>query len=187
MTEETRLCLDDAREGMENAINHLDRTFHKIRAGKASPEMLESVSVDYYGTPTPISQVANINTPDPKQITVQPWEKAMLAPIEKAILNANLGFNPQNNGELIRISIPALTEERRRELVKQCKQEAENAKVSIRSIRKTANDMAKELKEDGTPEDAVKKLESDIQDLTNKFGKKTDELLAIKEAEIMTV
>ena len=153
MSEEAQMCLDEAREGMEDALSHLEREFHKIRAGKASPQMLEGIKVDYYGTMTPIEQTANINTPDPRQIIIQPWDKSILGDIEKAIMNANLGFNPKNEGEVLRISVPPLTEERRLELVKQAKGEAENSRISIRNTRRSANDLVKSLEKDGLPED----------------------------------
>ncbi len=187
MTEESMMVLEDAEESMQKALEHLEREFHKIRAGKASPQMLQGVKVDYYGVLTPIEQTANINTPDPRQIIVHPWDKSMVPTIEKAILAANLGFNPKNEGEILRIIVPAITEERRRELAKQAKGEAENSKISIRNIRRTANDMAKDLEKDGTPEDDVKKLQEKIQELTNDFVKKTDEVFEAKENEIMTV
>lgn len=187
MTDECRLCLDEASESMEHALTHLEKEFHKIRAGKANPQMLEGVKVDYYGTLTPIDQISNINTPDPRQITIQPWEKNQLAPIEKAIMAANLGFNPQNNGELIRINVPPLTEERRKELVKRAKVEVEAAKVAIRNIRRNANEEAKKFEKDGIPEDEIKFLEKEIQDVTNKFIDKVDKLFDLKEKDIMTV
>lgn len=187
MTDDCLLCLEEAREEMQNAISHLEREFHKIRAGKASPDMLDSIKIDYYGVITPLNQVANISTPDPRQIIVQPWDKGMLDTIDKAIQAANLGFNPVNNGEVLRIGVPALTEERRKDLVKQTKSETENSKISIRNIRRTANDQAKKLKNEGTPEDDVKKLEEEIQELTNDHVKKIDILLEAKEKDIMTV
>jgi len=187
MNEEIRFVLDEAEEGMQNAIGHLDKEFQKIRAGKASPAMLDGVRVDYYGAMTGIDQVSNINTPDPRQIIVQPWEKAMLVPIEKAILAANLGFNPQNNGEVLRISVPPLTEERRKDLVKKAKAEVENAKVTIRGIRRSALDSGKKLEKDGTPEDEIKQLEKDVQMLTDKYIDKVDKLFEMKEKDIMTV
>ncbi len=187
MTEEIEFCLDEAKEGMSNSLDHLEKEFQKIRAGKSSPQMLDGVKIDYYGSISPLSQVANITTPDPRQIIVQPWDKSMLAPIEKAILTANLGFNPQNNGEILRISVPALTEQRRKELVKMAKTESENCKVSIRNIRRAANDEGKQLKKDGAAEDLIKKLEEDVQKLTNEYIKKVDELFAEKEKDILTV
>src|SRR5690606_16182324 len=185
--EELDFIMDSAKESMENSLIHLDRSFLNIRAGKASPAMLGSVKVDYYGSQTPLSQVANVNTPDARTLTVTPWEKAMLQPIEKAIMIANLGFNPMNNGENIIINIPALTEERRRDLVKQAKAEAEDAKIGVRNARKDANTEIKKLEKEGTSEDVCKKAEDDIQELTNAYIKKIDDLLAHKEAEIMKV
>ncbi len=187
MTDDCLSCLEEAREEMQNALSHLEREFHKIRAGKASPDMLDSIKIDYYGVITPLNQAANISTPDPRQIIVQPWDKGLLDTIDKAIQAANLGFNPVNNGEVLRIGVPALTEERRKDLVKQTKNEAENSKISIRNIRRTANDQAKKLKNEGTPEDDVKKLEDEIQELTNDHVKKIDNLLDAKEKDIMTV
>ena len=187
MTDDCLLCLEEAREEMQNAISHLEREFHKIRAGKSSPDMLDSIKIDYYGVITPLHQAANINTPDARQIIVQPWDKGLLDTIDKAILAANLGFNPVNNGEILRIAVPALTEERRKDLVKQAKNEAENSKISIRNIRRTANDQAKKLKNEGTTEDEIKKLEDEIQELTNDHVKKIDNFLEAKEKDIMTV
>jgi ribosome recycling factor len=187
MNEESQFVLDEATEGMENTIVHLERDFHKIRAGKASPDMLEDVRFDYYGAMTPLNQAANINTPDSRLIVVQPFDKNMLSVMEKAIQAANLGFNPQNNGEVLRIQVPPITEQRRRDLVKQAKNEAENAKVAIRNIRRSANDEAKQLKKDGLPEDEAKKLEDDIQKLTDKYAKKIDDLFEAKEKDLMAV
>jgi ribosome recycling factor len=187
MTEESQFCLDEAKEGMEHAMLHLDREFHKIRAGKANPQMLDGVRIDYYGAMSPIENIANISTPDPRQIVIQPWEKNMISVIEKAILAANLGFNPQNNGEIIRIAVPPLTEERRKDLAKRAKAEAENAKVSIRNIRRSAMDTAKKLEKDGIPEDEVKVLEKEIQDITNHYIDNVDKQYIIKEKDIMTV
>ena len=177
MNEEVDFVLDSAKENMDKAMVHLEKSFAKIRAGKASPIMLSTVKVDYYGSPTPLSQVANVNTTDARTISVQPWEKNMLQEIEKAITNANLGFNPMNNGDLIIINVPPLTEERRRDLVKQAKAEAEDA-------RQEAN---KEIKVLELPEDVAKDAEASVQELTNKYSKKIDELLTVKEAEIMKV
>ncbi|MFD2601683.1 MULTISPECIES: ribosome recycling factor [Flavobacterium] len=185
--EEIDFILDSAQESMNNSIAHLEKEFLNIRAGKASPAMLGGVFVDYYGSQTPLSQVANVNTPDARTITVTPWEKSMLQPIEKAIMIANLGFNPMNNGDNIIISVPPLTEERRRDLVKQAKAEAEDAKIGIRNVRKDANNDIKKLEKDGVSEDACKGAEESVQDLTNSFIKKIDELLVVKEAEIMKV
>jgi ribosome recycling factor len=185
--EETKNCIELTKEGMNQVVLFFDKEVQKIRAGKASPQMLEGLKVDYYGNPTPIEQVGNISTPDARQIIIQPWERTMLQPMEKAILAANLGFTPQNNGEFIRIVIPSPTEERRKELVKKTKQEAEQAKVSIRNVRRTANETAKKLKDSGTPEDEIKKLETDIQKFTDEFIVKIDKIAEAKEKEIMTI
>lgn len=187
MNEEMNLCLQETKEGMQKAIEHLKKEYGKLKAGKSSPDMLDGVMVDYYGTNTPISQVANIHTPDPRQIIVQPWEKSMLGNIEKAIQAANLGFNPQNNGEILRIIVPMLTEERRKELVGKAKNEAENAKISLRSVRKSSLDYAKSLKNDGLPEDEHKRLEDKIQEINNEFNEKVDSIFEIKEKDILTV
>ena len=162
MNEEIELILEEAKDQMQAAMSHLEKAFAKIRAGKASPIMLSTVQVDYYGSMTPLSQVANVNTPDARTLAVQPWEKSMLQEIEKAILNANLGFNPMNNGDLIIISVPPLTEERRRDLVKQAKAESEDAKIGVRSARQEAN---KELKKLEISEDVLKDTEADVQEL----------------------
>jgi len=185
--EEIDFILDSAKESMDGSIAHLEKEFLNIRAGKATPAMLGGVFVDYYGSQTPLSQVANINVPDARTITIQPWEKAMLHPIEKAIMIANLGFNPMNNGDNIIINVPALTEERRRDLAKQAKAEAEDAKIGVRNVRKDANTDIKKLEKDGVSEDACKGAEESIQELTNSYIKKIDELLVVKEAEIMKV
>jgi len=185
--EEIDFILDSAQESMNGSIAHLEKEFLNIRAGKATPAMLGGVFVDYYGSQTPLSQVANINVPDARTITVQPWEKAMLHPIEKAIMIANLGFNPMNNGDNIIINVPALTEERRRDLAKQAKAEAEDAKIGVRNVRKDANTDIKKLEKDGVSEDACKGAEESIQELTNSYIKKIDDLLVLKEAEIMKV
>lgn len=185
--EEIEFIIDQANESMQGSIAHLEKAFLNIRAGKASPAMLGSVFVDYYGAQTPLSQVANLNVPDARTITLQPYEKSMLHPIEKAIMIANLGFNPMNNGDIIIISVPPLTEDRRRDLAKQAKTEAEDAKVGIRSARKDANNDIKKLEKDGVSEDACKDAEDEVQSLTNNFIKKIDEILFSKEAEIMKV
>ncbi len=187
MTDEIQFILDSAKEQMEKALDHLEAELVKVRAGKASPTMLESISVDYYGTRTPLNQVANVNTADARTLVVQPWEKSMLTPIEKAIMAANLGLNPQNDGVLIRILVPALTEERRRDLVKKAKSEAENAKVVLRTARKDANEELKKLQKNGTPEDEVKSAEVLVQTLTDGYVVKCDKHLEVKEKEIMTV
>lgn len=184
MNEEITFILDTAKEAMDAAIKHLEKQFVNIRAGKASPAMLGSVMVDYYGSQTPLNQVANVNTPDGRTITVQPWEKTMLQEIERGIMIANLGFNPMNNGESIIINVPPLTEERRRELAKQAKAEAEDAKVGIRSARKEANNDIKKL---DVSEDLQKNAEVDVQELTDKYVDKVDSILSVKEKEIMTV
>ncbi|MFH6602434.1 ribosome recycling factor [Maribacter algicola] len=184
MNEEITFILDAAKESMDAAITHLEKEFVKIRAGKASPSMLSNVKVDYYGSQTPLSQVSNINTPDARTISVQPWEKSLLSEIEKAIMNANLGFNPMNNGDLIIINVPPLTEERRIQLVKQAKAEAEDAKVGVRNARQDAN---KEIRELDISEDLEKNAETDVQELTDTYIKKIDNFLGVKEAEIMKV
>lgn len=183
--EDIDLIINEAADSMKKALQHLDRGLLKIRAGRANPAMLEGVRVDYYGSMTPLTQVANVATPDARTLSVQPWEKTLIPDIEKAIMNANLGFNPQNNGEVVIINIPPLTEERRRDLVKQAKAEGEDAKVSIRSARKDANDMLKDL--DGVSEDLVKDAEERVQSLTNKHVTKVDDAIDVKEKEIMTV
>jgi ribosome recycling factor len=184
MDEEMKFIVDSAEERMLLALEHLNKEMLNIRAGKANPIMLSGVKVDYYGTPTPISQVANINSPDGRTLSVQPWEKSMLMEIEKAILVANLGFNPMNNGESIIINIPVLTEERRKELVKLAKAEVENAKISIRTSRKDANT---EIKNSEASEDLQKNFEIDIQNITDKYISKADETFSLKEKEILTV
>jgi ribosome recycling factor len=184
MEDEMNFILDAAKESMEQAVSHLEKEMLNIRAGKANPIMLSTVKVEYYGTPTPLSQVANINTPDARTLTVQPWEKNLLADIEKAILIANLGFNPMNNGESVIINIPPLTEERRRDLAKLAKAESENAKIVIRAARKDAND---EIKKSEASEDVQKNYEIDIQTLTDEFIKNVDEIFSLKEKEILTV
>ena len=184
---DTQQCLKQTKENMNSTVAFFDKELQKIRAGKASPQMLDGIKVDYYGNPTPIDQVANVNTPDAHQIVIQPWERNMLPVIEKAILAANIGVTPQNNGEFIRLVIPAPTEERRKELVKKVKQDAEQTKVAIRNIRRTANDDAKKLKDEGVEEDAIKKLETDIQKATDEAISKVDKILEAKEKEIMTV
>ena len=185
MNEEIEFILESAKEAMGNALTHLEKQFVNIRAGKASPSMLGSVTVDYYGAQTPLTQVANVNTPDGRTITVQPWEKSMLQNIEHAIMVANLGFNPMNNGESVIINVPPLTEERRKELAKQAKSEAEEAKISIRGSRKDANNELKKLSE--ISEDLKKNVETDIQEMTDAKIKKVEALFAAKEKEILKV
>ncbi|WP_428742603.1 ribosome recycling factor [Tenacibaculum sp.] len=184
MTEEIDFILDSAKEAMNDAIEHLVKELRSIRAGKASPAMLANVQVDYYGSATPLGQVANVNTPDARTISIQPWEKNMLHEIEKAIMLANLGFNPMNNGENIIINVPPLTEERRKDLAKQAKAEAEHAKVGVRNARKDANNEIKKL---DVSDDMKKIAEADIQKLTDNFVKEIDDKLVVKEKEIMTV
>lgn len=187
MEEEIEFLLDATKEGMVGAIKHFEKELLRIRAGKANPVMLDTVRVEYYGSMTPLSQVANINTPDARTLSVQPWEKKMITEIERAIMNANLGLNPQNNGEVVMINIPPLTEERRRDLIKSAKAEAEFARVGIRNARKEANDEIKKLGNNGLSEDQVKDLEGEVQELTNKFTADVEKLLEIKEKDIMTV
>ena len=184
MEEEIELIIDSAEEGMQKAISHLNKQLLNIRAGKASPSMLGSVMVEYYGSLTPLNQVANVNAPDARTISVQPFEKGSIPNIEKGILQANLGFNPMNNGDSVIISVPPLTEERRKQLVKQAKAEAEDAKVGVRNDRKTANN---ELKKIDVSEDLQKNAEADIQELTDKYIAKIDSILENKEKEIMTI
>ncbi|MCK5906204.1 MAG: ribosome recycling factor [Flavobacteriales bacterium] len=187
MEEEVAFIIETAKEEMQDSIDHMKKEFVKIRAGKATPTMLNGVMVDYYGSMTPLAQVSNINTPDGRTLSVQPWEKGMIDPIERAIINSNLGFAPMNNGESIIISIPPLTEERRRELSKVAKAESEKAKISVRSHRKDANDEIKKLENDGLSEDIAKDNEQLVQDLTNQYNKTIEELEKKKEGEIMTV
>jgi ribosome recycling factor len=187
MHEDAQFCLEETQEGMLLAVSHLEKEFQKIRTGKASPQMLDGIRIDYYGAMTPLDQLSNINTPDAKQIIVQPWDKSVLSLIEKAIMAANLGFNPKNEGEVLRIIVPPLTEERRKDLVKKAKTEAENARVAVRNIRRAANETAKKLEKDGVPEDDIKKLEHDIQETTNTYISKIDKALETKEKDIMTV
>ncbi len=169
------------------AVEHLDKELVKIRAGRANPAMLEGVRVDYYGSEVPLTQVSNINTPDARTIMIQPWEKKMIDPIERAIMAANLGFNPSNNGEHVIIAVPMLTEERRKELVKMAHREGENAKVSIRGARQRAMEAIKKAQKDGLPEDAAKTGEAEVEKVTGNWNKKVDTLIAAKEKEILTV
>jgi len=187
MTEELNFHLEAAKEQMDKAINHLEQELGKLRAGKASPAMLEGITVDYYGTKSPINQVASVNTPDAKSMVIQPWEKSMLEPIEKAILKANIGVTPMNDGELIRINMPPLTEERRKELVKKVGQIAEQTKVSIRNIRRDVNEEIKKLQKNGLPEDAAKTATTNVQGLTDDYTKLVDKHVDAKSEEIMKV
>jgi ribosome recycling factor len=187
MSELIKKQLNDAKALMDKALDHADNELTKIRAGKASPSMLDGITVDYYGTPTPLSQVGNVNTPDARTLVIQPWEKSLLGPIEKAIMEANLGMNPQNDGVIIRINVPPLTEERRRDLVKKVKAEVEVGKVAIRNIRKDANEKIRKLKSDGVSEDEMKTGEGEVQKLTDAYIVKIDQLSDAKEKDIMTV
>ncbi len=187
MTEEVNKVMSHLKELMDKAINHLESELRKIRAGKASPSMLDGIMVEAYGSMSPLSQMANIATPDARSITVQPWDKTILADVEKAIFASNLGITPQNDGEMVRLNIPPLTQERRKELVKQTKKEAEHAKVGLRNARKWANDEIKKLNKDGLSDDLAKDAEAKVQDTTNSYGKKVDELIGLKEKEIMSI
>lgn len=180
-------CISKGKEKMNKAIAHLEEELRNFRAGKANPAIFNNVMVDYYGSPTPVPQVASITVPDAKTILIQPWEKKMISNIEKAIFDANIGYTPVNNGEQIRINIPPLTEERRRELVKKAKAEGENAKLSVRSARRDVVDAHKKFQKEGLPEDVCKDAEANIQKETDLFNKKIDEIIAAKEKEIMTV
>ena len=187
MIEELSMIYDEFKEANQKSLNHLENELLKIRAGKASPAMLNSVMVEYYGSMTPLQQVANVNTIDARTIVVQPLEKPLINDIAKGIINANLGLNPQSNGEQLIIAVPPLTEERRRDLVKRAKTEAENAKIGIRNNRKDALDMIKDLKSEGLSEDMSKDAEEEVQKITNSYIKKVDELLELKEKDIMTI
>ncbi|HET7898932.1 MAG TPA: ribosome recycling factor [Flavisolibacter sp.] len=186
-TEDVSSIHAHAEDSMKKAINHLEAELVKIRAGKANPQMLDGIMVDYYGSPMPISQVGNISVLDARTLTIQPWEKNMLQPIERAIINSNIGINPQNDGNIIRMFLPPLTEERRRELVKRCQNEGEHSKVAIRNIRRDAIESIKKAQKNGLSEDAAKDAEADIQDLTNRFINLVDKHLGSKEKEIMAV
>jgi len=185
--EEIEFILEEAKESMDKAISFLSSELTKIRAGKASPDMLAGVSVEYYGAMTPLSQVSSVNTPDARTLVIKPFEKSILNDIERAIMNSDLGLNPQNDGDIIRISVPALTEERRRDLVKKSKSECENSRITLRSVRKEMNDELKKLLKDGAPEDAIKGAEDSVQKITDSYNKKIDDLFAKKEVDIMTV
>ena len=187
MEDEAKLVLETTKEGMIGAIKHLEKEYVQIRAGKADVRILDDVMVDYYGTMTPLPQASNISAPDAKTIMIQPWDKSLISVMEKAIMAANLGFTPANNGEIIRISIPPLTEERRRELVKRAKEVSENAKVSIRGQRRSANDELKKMQKDGLSEDLSKDYQEEVQELHDKFIKDVDEMAKHKENDIMTI
>ncbi len=187
MDELVKILIEEAKDNMSKAVDHVETELTRIRAGKASPQMLDSIHVDYYGTPTPLSQVANVNTPDARTIVVQPWEKSLIPAIEKAITDANLGINPQNDGIVIRLSIPPLTEERRKDLVKKVKSEGEAGKVAVRNIRKDVNEKIKKLQKDGVSEDDAKTGEAEVQKVTDSFIVKIDKHIDVKEKDIMTV
>jgi ribosome recycling factor len=185
--EEINFYLEEAKESMVKAIDHFETEIAKVRAGKASPSMFNGVNVDYYGSATPINQVASVTNQDARTLVISPWEKPMLQEIERAIMGANLGVTPMNDGDFIRIVMPPLTEERRRDLVKQVKEYSENAKISLRNVRRDANDGLKQLQKDGTSEDLIKDAESNVQNITNDYSSKIDTILVAKEKEIMTV
>lgn len=187
MDEEIELITDETRDRMEKAIEHLEHELARLRAGRANPALLDGITVDYYGVNSPLNQVSNINTPDPKTITIQPWETKMLGTIEKAIMAANIGLTPVNNGELIRINIPPLTEERRHQLVKQVRNEGETAKISLRNSRKWANDELKALLKEGLPEDTEKEAVESVQEMVHSYTAKVDKIMALKEKEVITV
>jgi ribosome recycling factor len=187
MNEDVELIIEEVTDRMQKAIDHLEHELARLRAGRATPVLLDGITVDYYGVNSPLSQVSNINTPDPKTILIQPWEKTMLGTIEKAIMAANIGLTPINNGEVIRINIPPLTEERRHQLVKQVRTEGETAKISVRNARKWANDELKLLLKDGLPEDIEKDAVEKVQEMTTDFNGKVDKIMALKEKDVMTV
>lgn len=182
-----QLFLDDCKERMNGSVKHLENELTKIRAGKASPSMLDGIFIDFYGVRTPLAQASTLHTPDPKTLIIQPWDRNMIDPIEKAIMAANIGMTPVNNGEVIRLVVPALTEERRRDLVKKVKNEGENARVAIRNIRRETNDEIKKLKKDGLSEDTAKNSETEVQKMTDDYIKKVDLVLEKKEQEIMKI
>jgi ribosome recycling factor len=187
MSDDLELILEDTRDNMKKALNHLETELIKIRAGKASPQMLEGLTVDYYGSPTLLNQVGNVSVMDARTLTIQPWEKNMLQPIERAIINANLGVTPQNDGNIIRLFMPPLTEERRREFVKRAGGEGEQSRVAIRSIRRDAIEQIKKLQKDGLSEDEAKDAEKEIQDITDKHIALVEKHLQAKEKEILSV
>lgn len=187
MTEDIKMVIDLTKDSMKKSIEHLEQALIHVRAGKADPRIFDGIMVDYYGTLTPLPQVSNINTPDARTVKIQPWEKTMIPLIEKAILYANIGLTPSNNGEAVLINIPALTEERRRELVKQARHEGETSKVGIRNARKEANDELKQLLKDGLAEDLEKDAVDEVQKLTDDYTKKIDEMIKKKEEDILTI
>ncbi len=187
MNEEVELIIEETRDRMQKAVDYLEHELARLRAGRATPALLDGITVDYYGVNSPLAQVSNINTPDPKTILIQPWEKTMLGTIEKAIMAANIGLTPINNGEVIRINIPPLTEERRHQLVKQVRNEGETAKISLRNARKWANDEFKRMLKEGLPEDTEKEATENVQEMTHSFTAKIDKVMAAKERDVMTV
>jgi len=187
MTDESFFLIEETKEQMQTTLFHFEKELTKLRAGKANSQIFDDVKFEYYGVLTPINQAANINIPDAKTIVIQPFDRSALSAIEKAVLAANLGFTPMNNGEIIRISIPPLTEERRKDLVKKARNEAEQTKVAVRNIRRNANEKAKKFEKDGLPEDEAKKLEKDIQEATDKIIEKIDKILETKEKDIMAI
>jgi ribosome recycling factor len=187
MEDEIKMYLDEAQEMMKKAVSHTQSELSKIRAGKAMPSMLDGILVEYYGVNMPINQIATINTPDARTLTIRPFEKGSISAIEKAIKDSDLGINPQNNGEMIILNIPPLTEERRKQLVKQVKQEIENGKISVRNARKEINEALRKLQKEGAAEDAIKKAEDSVQKYTDSYIHKLDEIMTTKEAEIMKV
>lgn len=187
MDDRVKTLLQEAKDSMTKAVDHVEVELLRIRAGKASPSMLDSIMVDYYGTPTQLSQVSNVNTPDARSIVVQPWEKSLIPAIEKAITDANLGLNPQNDGIVVRLNVPPLTEERRKDLVKKVKAEGEAGKVAVRNIRKDINEKIKKLQKDGVSEDEIKTGEAEVQKLTDGFILAVDKHVDVKEKDLMTV
>ena len=187
MEEEIDFYLQETKESMQKAIDFTVASLAKIRAGKAMPSMLEGISVEYYGSKTPLNQVASVNTPDARTLVIKPWEKGLISEVERAIINSDLGLTPQNDGELIRLNIPALTEERRLSLVKQAKAEGENGKIGVRNARKETNDALKKLQKDGASEDSIKRAETTVQSMTDEYVGKIDTLIDAKEKDIMTV
>lgn len=185
--EEIQLYIEEAKELMQKAVDHTASELVKVRAGKAMPNLLDGISVNYYGSPTPLSQVSSITTPDARTLSIKPWERNLISEIEKAIINSDLGLAPQNNGEIIILTIPPLTEERRRTLVKQVKNECENGKISIRNIRKDTNEALRKLQKEGASEDDIKRAEDTVQKLTDTYSAKVDEQFVKKEAEVMKV
>jgi ribosome recycling factor len=185
--EDVSIILADAKAHMEKALDHLDHELQKIRTGKASTSLVSDLLVDYYGTPTPLPQVANLSVSDARTIAIQPWERNMLGPIERVIINSNIGITPANDGEVIRLSVPPLTEERRKEMVKKAKHAGEESKVGVRTARHKALDHLKKAVKDGLPEDLGKRKETELQDMVNKFVEQVDKVVAAKEKEILTV